>query len=56
MGKFKNSADGRTLLIPIVRTMRSAGKGVTQDRAKDDEDGRWKVRGSFRCAFRLSQI
>ena len=30
MGKFKNSADGRASLIPIVRTMRSAGKGITQ--------------------------
>jgi hypothetical protein len=30
MGKFKNSADGSASLIPIVRTMRSVGKGVTQ--------------------------
>jgi hypothetical protein len=30
MGEFKNSADGRASLIPIVQTMRSAGKGVTE--------------------------
>ena len=30
MGRFKNSADGCAWLIPIVRTMRSAGKGVTE--------------------------
>jgi hypothetical protein len=35
MGKFKNSADDRAALISIVRTMRSAGKGVTQDYARD---------------------
>jgi hypothetical protein len=29
-GKFKNSAGGRASLIPIVRTMRPAGKGVTE--------------------------
>ena len=30
MGKFKNSAAGHASLIPIVRTTRSAGEGVTE--------------------------
>ncbi len=30
MGKFKNSADGRASLIPIVRSMRSDGKRVVE--------------------------
>jgi hypothetical protein len=29
-GRFKNPADGRASLVPIVRTMRPDGKGVEE--------------------------